>query len=690
MEATMKYVALLACGFALLAAPQKNEDPERWLETAMQAETVDGDLKTAIEQYKKIIGKVHASREVVAKALVRLGMCYERQGNAEARKQYERVVRDYVDQTEAVAQARMRLGNRFAGAQGPRPVWTGPFVDNRVSLSGDGRYLSYVGEKQALVVRDLVSGTDRVIVSERRGRDDLLRAPISQDGRQIADTVIVGDHFELRVMPLGGSAAQPRVLSREIAGADAGIRGGYGPLAWTPDGQQLLAYHGGYGKWEVGMVSIKDGSFRVLKAGPDIDRNPKLSPDGRWIAYGVPNGMRAMPTAGGPEIEVIHEQAAHGPMGWSPDGLRLYFLSNRTTAVNSLWSIGFESGRPKGAPELVKADTGLIAPVGITRTGALFYRKDILQRSDIYSAELGPGVEVNKVALATARSLHLNQGSVLSPDGKSLAYYSKGPGGAIRTLVIRTLETGAERDVPINMLTGYPGPRWFPDSRSVLAGLRASEGAPVAPYKIDLASGKPEPLCDPCQGSEWGHWGAWPSPDGKGIFYSNLNNATDQGAGEHLVRYDIETHKETELLRREGHFMVLAVSPNGMELAVVVNLSYGPPLRDKLVGVMPISGGSFREVFRAPDLSTGALTWTPDQKYLLVVRGRTGVDRSDTLWRVPVNGGEAEPMGLSRPAFIGWPQVHPDGKKFFFTTVEPNSSEVWAMEDLAPKTVARK
>jgi Tol biopolymer transport system component len=196
-------------------------------------------------------------------------------------------------------------------------------------------------------------------------------------------------------------------------------------------------------------------------------------------------------------------------------------------------------------------------------------------------------------------------------------------------------------------------------------------------------------LCDPCQGSEWGAWGAWPSPDGKGIFYSHLNDATNRGAGEHLVRFDTETHKETELLRKEYHFRALAASPDGKELAIVVNSSSGPPLGDKLLGVMPISGGSFREVFRAPDLSTGALTWTPDQKYLLVVRGRTGVDRSDTLWRVPVNGGEAEPMGLSHASILG-PQVHPDGKKFFFSTVEPNSSEVWVMEDLAPKTVARK
>src|SRR5689334_10681965 len=146
MEAGMKYVALLACGFTLLAAPQKTDEPERWLQTAIQAETVDGDLKTAIEQYKKIIGKAGASRDVVAKALVRLGMCYERQGNAEARKEYERVVRDYADQKEAVAEARARLGGDSATKAGivMRQVWTGPTVDVYGTISPDGRYLSMV------------------------------------------------------------------------------------------------------------------------------------------------------------------------------------------------------------------------------------------------------------------------------------------------------------------------------------------------------------------------------------------------------------------------------------------------------------------------------------------------------------------------------------------------------------------
>jgi Tol biopolymer transport system component len=70
-----------------------------------------------------------------------------------------------------------------------------------------------------------------------------------------------------------------------------------------------------------------------------------------------------------------------------------------------------------------------------------------------------------------------------------------------------------------------------------------------------------------------------------------------------------------------------------------------------------------------------ALAWTPDQRFLLFVRG----DRS--LWRTPVVGGEAERIG----PHTGGITVHPDGKRIAFSSVgERGASKVWALEDLLP------
>ena len=78
------------------------------LRAAIEKETVKGDLKGAIDQYKKLAqGK---DRAVAAKALVHMGQYFERPGDAEGAKAYERVVKEFADQKEAVAEARKASG----------------------------------------------------------------------------------------------------------------------------------------------------------------------------------------------------------------------------------------------------------------------------------------------------------------------------------------------------------------------------------------------------------------------------------------------------------------------------------------------------------------------------------------------------------------------------------------------------
>src|SRR4030042_3279922 len=90
---------------ALLAAGQKNDQAELALKAAIKTEIVDGNLKGAIELYKKIAALPGAGRATVATALLRMGQCHEKLGNAEARTAYERLGRDYPDQDGIAAEA---------------------------------------------------------------------------------------------------------------------------------------------------------------------------------------------------------------------------------------------------------------------------------------------------------------------------------------------------------------------------------------------------------------------------------------------------------------------------------------------------------------------------------------------------------------------------------------------------------
>src|SRR5207253_8389596 len=98
-------VVLLAGG--VIAQQKRQQDID--LQAAIRTETVDGDLNGAIKQYGAIVSKYKADRAVTATALVHMAECYEKLGDTQAQKIYERLLSEFGDQKEAAAEARTRL-----------------------------------------------------------------------------------------------------------------------------------------------------------------------------------------------------------------------------------------------------------------------------------------------------------------------------------------------------------------------------------------------------------------------------------------------------------------------------------------------------------------------------------------------------------------------------------------------------
>src|SRR5260370_27796166 len=73
-------------------------------------------------------------------------------------------------------------------------------------------------------------------------------------------------------------------------------------------------------------------------------RSPEVSPDGKWVIFSVVDvNLEAntktphiwiVPTAGGPEREIIADQDGDRPR-WAPDGKRFAFLDRKSTRLNS-------------------------------------------------------------------------------------------------------------------------------------------------------------------------------------------------------------------------------------------------------------------------------------------------------------------------------------------------------------------
>lgn len=534
------------------------------------------------------------------------------------------------------------------------------------------------------------------LILAREAGGSMFYSAFSLDGRQVAyawATQIGKDRqFDLRILPLtGDDGTPPRVVYRNEEMIQ--IR----PFGWTPDGKQVLVLRSlRDGTNQIAMVSIQDGSIRVLKSLAWNYTAMSLSPDGRYIAYDALSGNNTaaseifvLAADGSREIHVVQGPASNGFPLWSANGTRLLFLSDRT-GNTSLWAVPIEQGKPNGPAELMKADIGRVRLQGITRNGTLYYLAAGVLRSNIYTAELDAAIKATgPPAVATDRFINSNSAPTWSPDGRSLAYLSsrgRGTGsmGSI-VLVIRTMTTGEERDIPLpkEVLTGNlaNAPRWFPDGRSLLVFGYLAKDAGLF-YRVDLASGKAEVVREAKGVSGNAGLGASAiSPDGRTLFY--IASATDPFAGQtNLIRFEIDSHRETVLKSGAGNS--LALSPDGTQLVLL--FGDGTPGGCHLQ-VMLASGGEAREVVRTGDCRASRLSWAPNND-LLFVRG--GNNTPNVLWRVPAAGGEPEQIGISMPGQLDHPELSPDGRRVTFGLFETGASEVWTLERFLPAQTANK
>src|SRR5262245_21219335 len=100
--------ALLLVSTALLIA-QTLQSGENLFQQALQKERADRDIDGAIKIYERIVSEFAANRSLTAKALVQLGLCYEKLGESKSTNYFQQVIAKYSDQPDMVATARSRV-----------------------------------------------------------------------------------------------------------------------------------------------------------------------------------------------------------------------------------------------------------------------------------------------------------------------------------------------------------------------------------------------------------------------------------------------------------------------------------------------------------------------------------------------------------------------------------------------------
>jgi len=634
-------------------------------QSGLYQEEVKGDLNAAIKVYERIIINFPKNRPVAAKAQLHIGLCYEKLGTAEARKAYESVVRDFADQSEIVAQARVRLatlgGPGVAGGLVTRRVLADASGVRGV-LTADGKYISHIDRGTGDMVQfEVASGQTSRITN--KGGAAAKETPyeyqaFSRDGKQIAYDSYTKDNVpQLRIRNLDGSGL--RTLYSE-KGYD--VR----PLDWSPDAGSILASreldYSPKGGIELTLISTADGSVRVLRSIASAWVRASFSPDGRFVAFSFvgegspPHGdVFLMTTDGRNEVVVAGHPAEDQLLGWTPDGRSLVFFSDRSGTWD-IWTVHITGGKQQGEPELLKKDFVDSEVLGFAPNGSLYY-KTHTSFGHLYNGEID--LETGKVLVppvpVTTRYTSPTNFLTWSPDGGNLAYLSHpgriGPGNNI--LTIRSTATGEERFLSPR-LRGVNQISWAPDGRSVIALGFTATG--TGAFRIDTETSGITKLPG---GGVFPHL----CPDGKTLVH---------WGAEGIIKRNLDTGEESEVVKAGAPFYDL--SPDGREVVFQV---------DGAVKAVSLNGGEPRELFRGSAQYYG-LSWTRDGRYIIV---RAVGTANSEIWRVPAQGGTPLKLDLSVPKMISF-ALHPDNRRFAFSVNEGSKNELWVMENFLPKSTA--
>ena len=119
--------------------------------------------------------------------------------------------------------------------------------------------------------------------------------------------------------------------------------------------------------WVVGRGG---GEARRLTSAPGTETLPRLSPDGRWVAFtGQYDGntdVYVVPTEGGEPRRLTFHPGADQVQGWTPDGEAVVFTSGREgypTANTKFFTVPLEGGFPVALP-IPRGVTGQISEDG--------------------------------------------------------------------------------------------------------------------------------------------------------------------------------------------------------------------------------------------------------------------------------------------------------------------------------------
>ena len=455
----------------------------------------------------------------------------------------------------------------------------------------------------------------------------------------------------------------------------------------TPDGKGIVFELLG----DFYRVPIDGGEAQRLTEGLAFDAQPRVSPDGRWIAFisdrsGADNLWIAKIDGTSPKKLSNETQASVMSPAWTPDSQFVVasFRSARTTELR-MFNINGGSGMTLGKPAAGgggESGGGATAPsrlgAAVSPDGRYIYVAQTVGGTATPGAL--PRYQIARVDMRDGDADVLTQAEggamrpAVSPDGKWLAYATRTE--AKTGLRLRNLESGVDRPLkwPVqrdeqengsptrDLLPGYA---FTPDGKSVVAAydgkihrIDVASGADTLipfnakvaleigprlhfPYKVPQGPVKARLIQDPRQ-----------SPDARRLAMSVLTKIYVQ---------DLPSGTPKRLTAGDNWEFKPTWSPDGRWIAYVTwSMEGGHIWKTRADG-----GGSPQQLTRVPAFYTD-LAFSPDGSRIVALRGNDYMRQQtfsefgglriplDIVW-LPADGGDvqlvAPARGLSYPHF---------------------------------------
>jgi Tol biopolymer transport system component len=473
------------------------------------------------------------------------------------------------------------------------------------------------------------------------------------------------------------------------------------PVGWADQETIVVFVRRPDKTWDVATVGSVGGAFTRIKSlgwrTPGAIHSAAVSSDGRYVTYSAlasnpdrPPTPQQGPTlerqiytlpldGSGDEVALTTGSGVKSNPAWMPDGRHVLFTSDASGAED-LWAQPVTDGKPTGRPRLVRKDIGGIASLGMTATGTFYYYEG---RNGVFRAEfarLGS-------SSAAANEPFIGQRPTWSPDGRFIAVSRARPNSDQGLdLVVRELQTGAERVYSIPRLLAYPVD-WFPDGRRLLV---ATGGQPLQRLDLDTKALTPVPGQNQQVERRNPNVRAL-SPDGKTLYQSVFRPQSDPNmtaVEDGIVAVDLATGESSRVLTlplpdaslpRGSQDFALAVSHDGTRLALAVRDRAIEAVRIATVGV---DGQAYREL--VPPVTSNnlrnKLVWSADDAWIYTASSQDDGEDSRII-RIPASGGAVEETHINIGGLDAM-SISPDGATLAFSTLKPEGwrEALWSID----------